>query len=385
MHKKLAKAMIASDTSLKNVKGTSCVSFTTTSENCIKGVRIFATPSDDYSSISKTFNSVVGIKMRAHGRNKASGKILYDKYKVNITGADSMRYLSSAMTYSFSKDNGEYWLTCEDVTYKENTVYTVRFHAIAEYAGQSTGLAIEYTDGTFDEILATDTECDIAFHSRERKTVYAIRQTATLGTITITPGTFGIFEGEFDYSFFEEYSGNEYIIPAKGVFSDIFNGKVYRSYIDTGKKYFILVVFSTLINGFLPVYEVEGSKNGATVYMYHTERISSRPGESYMTLSNGSQMKRVDTLEELLEASTQYSYYAQKSSSKLYFKLSSTTSSVTAVTNYIKANPIRFSHLLSSHRRGGQVKKTAQPVSAGFVEVEIIGTRPIPFSLTYKE
>ena len=216
MHKRISQFLLGSESDLGYARGGSCLSYVSNKENSLENLIIYgsSTPSSAPLGVLNEATGLYDIKVRLHGANLMGGEefanIAIAKYGSKL----SYTKTGDIFKYSISAPNQSTGITPEiPCIFKPNTVYTFRFH-FKGTKNTSTGIRIAYTDGCSEDILAgTTDECDIAYTSVVGKSVSCIKFSPKGATnFTIDLSTFGIFEGEHGYDYFEPFWGDVYTL-----------------------------------------------------------------------------------------------------------------------------------------------------------------------------
>ena len=238
MHKKIARLLMNASHDTNYVEGRAAISYTAKKVNSLVNVRVYGNSNISYGSFGNNGTSNK-ITIRTHGSNFMGGALFKKHLTANLSSYSCTSVSGNILTYDF-KDTpaGTNVTTPNAPPFKENTRYTIRF-SYTGASGKSTGLAVLYTDGESDEIVAPSSGNELAFTTKEGKTISAI-VTSNLnpGSGVINLGTFGIFEGERPYSDFQEYSGTEHTFTPASPLSSITmpNGSILCDVFDWSTK-----------------------------------------------------------------------------------------------------------------------------------------------------
>lgn len=221
MHSRILHRLSDAESTTDCAIGECSLSYYSNREGSLDNLIIFGNASA-YAGPLGSLNSQSGyyeFKVRIHGRNIMGGEEFAELIKAHYS---DINYSQNGSLFEFGYSSvSEYGdIINGSIRYfKPNTVYTFRFHFIGGKQS-STGIRVAYDDGSYEDILAGDTnDCDIAFHSARGKTLSFVRlSNISVSSHIIDLSTFGIFEGELDYDTFEEYSGSVYTISTSSCY-----------------------------------------------------------------------------------------------------------------------------------------------------------------------
>ena len=237
MHKRIKNIVSGGDDEGDFVVGNGALSYYSSSEGNLINLVVSGNTTESYGSVGEYYPAIKCYKLnvRIHGRNFMGGDELYVQSKDNLGSKLNELYDDECdeFMYSFNSPDINNYLTKPGCpSFKENTVYTIRFRYYGT-PNASTGIAVQYTDGSREDIISGDRKtCNIAFTTVENKTVKCLAPSLNFeDTGTIYLATFGIFEGKTSYDDFEEYRGSVYDLNIKGALGGIKDGN--RSAFDT--------------------------------------------------------------------------------------------------------------------------------------------------------
>ena len=216
MHSRILHRLTGAESTTDCVHGECALSYYSKHEGSLDDLIICGSASA-YAGPFGRLNSQTGyyeFNVRIHGRNIMGGEEFAELIKTHYSSEISYSQTGSLFEFGYSYVDEYRDIINGSIRYfRPNTVYTFRFHFIGGKQS-STGIRVAYSDGSYEDILAGDTnECDIAFHSAKGKTVSYVRlSNVWVSSHIIDLSTFGIFEGELDYDTFEAYSGNVYTL-----------------------------------------------------------------------------------------------------------------------------------------------------------------------------
>ncbi len=218
MHSRILHRLSDAASGSECAVGSYCLSYNSSCDDNLENLVIYG-KANTISSPLGTLDQSTGkynIKVRIHGINLIDGfdffeamATMYSSYIECMFDEDS--YFQYRYDYADEYAN---IIGSNPKLFKENTVYTFRFHFIGQ-RNSSTGIQICYTDSSSEDIMSGDSDdCYIAYTSVEGKTISEIKlsQIPTADYYRIEVLSFGIFEGAHDYDYFDYYRGYEYTI-----------------------------------------------------------------------------------------------------------------------------------------------------------------------------
>lgn len=217
MHSRILHRLSGYESGCECAVGTHCLSYTSNKNDSLDNLIIYgkATP---FLGPLGTLNSSTGryeTKVRIHGINIMDGFEFFERAQQRYGSyVDCMIDEDSYFVYDYDYAPDYLDILGIDVNcFKENTVYTFRFHFIGR-KNSSTGIQIYYTDNSSEDIISGDSDdCYIAYTSAEGKTISRIKfSNISISFYSIDVPSFGIFEGAHGYDYFDIYRGQVYTL-----------------------------------------------------------------------------------------------------------------------------------------------------------------------------